>query len=184
MRALTSWSLQTTLWLESALRRFLYCRLCSGWPQRTRPDDTPATLPVCCLRFFDGQLGDGVDDPVEVVFADGIDVGVGRGIHEVDGVGNAVFAGELDRVQVVAQRATEREGIAFSTRSSSLGSVCGRLLHVALMKRRRRIVVHDVHFLLADHVAAEVFLELHAALQGHAEIARSGRRRGRILPAS
>src|ERR1017187_1272285 len=46
-----------------------------------------------------------------------------------------------------------------------------RILHVTLVERRRWIVVHDVHLLLADHVATEILLEIHPALQRHAEIA-------------
>src|ERR1019366_7205622 len=38
-------------------------------------------------------------------------------------------------------------------------------------KGRRWIVVHDVHLLLTDHVAAEILLEVHSALQGHAQVA-------------
>src|ERR1700686_1845756 len=41
------------------------------------------------------ELGYGIDDPVEVFFAYGVEVGVGGGIHEVDPVGAAVFHREL-----------------------------------------------------------------------------------------
>src|SRR2546423_1676367 len=34
-----------------------------------------------------------------------------------------------------------------------------------------RVVLHDVYFLLPDHIAAEVLLEAHSALQRHAQIA-------------
>ena len=39
------------------------------------------------------------------------------------------------------------------------------------MMRLAGIVAHDVHLTLADHVAAEVLLEIHSALQSHAEVA-------------
>ena len=40
------------------------------------------------------------------------------------------------------------------------------------MKWLAGVVLHDVYLLLAHHVAAEIFLEVHPALQSHAKIAR------------
>ena len=54
----------------------------------------------------------GLDDPLEVLLADGLDGGVGRGVQEVDGVGNAVAHRELERAEVVAQRVHELEAVA------------------------------------------------------------------------
>ncbi len=98
-------------------------------------------------------------------------VGVGRGIHEVDGVGHAVFHRELHRVEVVAEGAAERQRV-FRHPLDERRRVLRRVLHVALVERRPRVVGHHVHLLLADHVAAEVLVELHRRLQGHAERAR------------
>ncbi len=83
-----------------------------------------------------GQFGNGVDDPVEVLLADRVDIRVGRGIHEVDGVGDAVFAGKLDGVQVVTQRAAQCEA-SRSTRSSSWDRPAADSLHVALVEGAR-----------------------------------------------
>ena len=118
----------------------------------------------------DRQFRDGVNDPVEVVLAHGIDVGVRCRVHEIDGVRNPVLAGKLHGIEIVPQGAAERQRVALHA-FQQLGIDRRRVLHVALVERRRRIVVHDVHFFLADHVASEVFLELHAVLQRHAEIA-------------
>ena len=93
-----------------------------------------ANFPVCCLGFAHCQFGHRVHDPVEIFLADGIHVRVGRGIHEVDGVRNAVFAGKLDGVQVVAQSAAEREAIALHS-LQQLGIDRRRILHVALVER-------------------------------------------------
>src|SRR5271167_1056612 len=46
------------------------------------------------LSLADRQLRDRIHDPVEVLLADRVYVGVGRGIHEVNGVRDAVFAGK------------------------------------------------------------------------------------------
>src|ERR1039458_6565369 len=51
------------------------------------------------VGLADRQLRDGVHDPVEVFLADRVYISVGRGIHEVDGVRDAVFAGKLDGVE-------------------------------------------------------------------------------------
>ena len=63
------------------------------------------------MRFGDGEVGDLLDDPVEVGLANGMEIGVGRGVHEVDGVGDAVLYGEFDGVEVVAERPAELERI-------------------------------------------------------------------------
>jgi hypothetical protein len=52
-----------------------------------------------------------------------------------------------------------------------LGRSAAAVQHVAVRVRTARIVLHDVHLLLADHVAAEVLLEIDGLLQSHAEIA-------------
>src|SRR5271170_4634672 len=39
------------------------------------------------------------------------------------------------------------------------------------MKWRSRIVIHNPHLFLPNHVAAEIFLEFDSVLQGHAQVA-------------
>ena len=63
------------------------------------------------LRLGDGEVGYFADDPVEVGLAYGVQVCVGGGIHEVDGVGDAVFDGEFDGVEVVAEGLAELQGV-------------------------------------------------------------------------
>src|SRR5882724_4132518 len=133
----------------------------------------PAELAVRVLHgqgFLDRQLSHGFYHPLEIFRADGIDIRVGSGIHEVDGVRNAAFNGELDRVQVIAKSAAERKRI-FDDAVAQRGLRLGIAFDVAFVERRLRVIAHDVDFFLADHVAAEVFLELHAALQGHTQVA-------------
>jgi len=99
-----------------------------------------------------------------------VEVGVGGGVHEVDGVGDAVFAGELYGVEVVAERFAEGQGIFFYSLQQLL-VVLGSVEHIAVRMWAARIVGHDADFGLADDVAAEVFLEVNCGLEGHAEIA-------------
>ncbi len=61
------------------------------------------------LRFLDGEIGHVLDDPLEVFRADRVEVGVGGGIHEVDGVGDSVFYGKFDGIEVVSQSFAERQ---------------------------------------------------------------------------
>ena len=72
----------------------------------------------------------------KLALAHGVQVGVGRGIHEVDGVGDAVFDGELDGVEVVAERAAELERILLDA-LEQLRIVGGWVLDIALGVRRR-----------------------------------------------
>ena len=98
-------------------------------------------------------------------------VGIRGRVHEINRVRHAVFDGELDRVQVVAQRAAQHLRVARDPRQQ-LARIVRRRSHVALVERRARIVGHDVDLLLAHHVAAEVLLEVHRPLQRHAQRAR------------
>ena len=77
------------------------------------------------------------DDPLEVVLADRVQVGVGRRVHEVDGVRHAVLDGELDGVQVVAERPAERERVALDAVDAAPGRTAGGFLHVALVDAAR-----------------------------------------------
>ena len=66
--------------------------------------------------FGNCQVGYFFDDPVEIGLAYGMEVGVGSGVHEVDGVGDAVFDSEFDSIEVVAERSAERQRIFLNTR--------------------------------------------------------------------
>ncbi len=108
-------------------------------------------------------------------------VGIRRGIEEIDRIRDAVLHGELHRVHVVAQSAAEREAIAARRGRTSAGSMGGGVVHVALRVRPARVVLHDVHLLLADHVAAEIFGEFDAWSAASCRGRRSRRRRRRTL---
>ena len=83
--------------------------------------------------FGDREVGYFFDDPVEVGLAYGVQIGVGGGIHEVDGVGDAIFDGELDGVEVVAEGAAEDERILLHA-GEQFRVVCRRVLEVALVR--------------------------------------------------
>ena len=93
--------------------------------------------------FGNCQVGYFFDDPVEIGLAYGMEVGVGSGVHEVDGVGDAVFDSEFDSIEVVAERSAEGQRIFLNTRQESR-IVGGRVLHVALVVWLARVVGHDV----------------------------------------
>src|SRR5687768_15228936 len=63
-------------------------------------------------RLVDRERGYLRDDPFEIVGADRVQVGIGRGVHEVDGVRHAVLDGELHGVEVVAERLAQRDRVA------------------------------------------------------------------------
>jgi len=100
-----------------------------------------------------------------------VEIGVWSGIHEVDGVRNAVFDRELNGVEVVAERLAELERIPLDA-CEQLLVVFGRVLDVALVMGPARIVGHDLDLALANDVAAEVLVEFDGLLVEHAEVAR------------
>src|SRR6478736_4008625 len=63
-------------------------------------------------RLLHREIGDGVDDPVEVGAADRMQIGVWCRVHEVNRIGDAVFDSEFHRIQVVAKRTAEQQRIA------------------------------------------------------------------------
>ena len=108
------------------------------------------------------------DNPLEVFVADGVHVGIGRGIEEVDGVGDAFFNGEFDGIQVIAEGATQRERIFDDAIMEHLRTG-HTIFDIAEMMRLFGIVFHDADFLLADDVTAKILVEIDACLQSHAE---------------
>ncbi len=122
---------------------------------------------VVAAGALDCHVCDVVDNPLEVFFADGDTVRVGRGVHEVDGVGDAVFDRELDRVEVVAEGLAQGQGVALHALDERR-VIAGRVLDVALRVRPRGVVRHDAHVLLVDDVATEILAELDRRLEHHA----------------
>ena len=64
------------------------------------------------MAFFTAMSATAFTIHSKLASTDGVQLGVGRGVHEVDGVGHAVLDGELDGVQVVAERLADRVRIA------------------------------------------------------------------------
>src|SRR5882724_9219324 len=121
-------------------------------------------------RFGYSHFGDRIHDPIKILPAHGMNIGIGRRIEKINGVGDAIFNREFNRVQVVTQRPAQRLRVLYHS-LQQLGYCWRRIFHIALMVWRLRIVVHDVHFFLSDDIAAEIFFELDAMLQSHAQVA-------------
>src|SRR5665213_382069 len=122
------------------------------------------------LCFFDRQPGHGIDDRVKAGLAYRVEIGIRHGVHEVDGVGDAVLNGELDRVEVVAESAAEGEGVLLDP-LEELRVAGGRFKEVTVLVRLAGIVGHDADFGLAYDEAAKVLLKVNGRLKGHAEVA-------------
>src|SRR5690606_40263743 len=75
-----------------------------------RPAPVPPSLPSTTL--FRSDVGHGRDRPLEPLRAEGVDVEVRRGIHEVDRIRDAILDRELQRVHPVAEGAAEAAGLA------------------------------------------------------------------------
>src|SRR5258708_38866497 len=83
-------------------------------------------VPVCCqkgvpaevallwawlLREANSHISHVLDYPIEIKWGQRVDIHVGRGVHEIDSVGNAIANGPLERIHIVPQRAYELERI-------------------------------------------------------------------------
>src|SRR5215471_16933808 len=107
-----------------------------------------------------------LEDPVEVVLADRVEVGVGSGVQEVDCVGDTVADRELESVEVVPESSRQLAAVPHDA------LVQGRLdplsvTDVALVMGTPRVVAHDVDVAPADRVAAEVLGEVDLLLERH-----------------
>src|ERR1039458_7229320 len=85
--------------------------------------------------FSNRQFRHGVHNPVKIFLAHRVYISIGSRIHEVDGVRYAVLAGKFNRVEVIAEGATEGQAIAFHA-LQQLRIGCWRILHVTLVARR------------------------------------------------
>ncbi len=76
--------------------------------QKSRPAQfLHRTLPA--QRHLHRHLGDGIHDPVEILLPDRGNLGIRRGIQEVNGVWHSALDRELHGVQVVAQSPAQAE---------------------------------------------------------------------------
>src|SRR5579872_1902150 len=105
-------------WYSSSIPKvklgFMACRLsscCFGAAQKTAPVEIRLWLLVAQC-FVDCQLRDTFDHPLKISFADRMNVGVGRGIQEIDRIWHTVLDRKFDCVEIVAERAAERQAIA------------------------------------------------------------------------
>jgi hypothetical protein len=121
------------------------------------------------LRLLHRQIGDRLNNPLEVFLAHRMQIRIRRGIHKVDRVRNPILHGELHRVQVVAKGPAQLQRVLFHLLQQLLRRRRG-ILHIPLRMRPPRIVVHDAHLLLSHHVAPKILREVHRLLQHHAQI--------------
>ena len=96
-----------------------------------------------------------------------MEVGVRGAVHEVDGVGNAVPHGELDRVHVVAEGVAEGEGVPRDTQGHVVRDSLPRDRRVARFVGLLRGVRNDPHLPPARDPAPVVVGELDRLLGHH-----------------
>ncbi len=72
--------------------------------QKRRPAQLAGRI-LIAKRFGHSHFRDRIHDPVKIRLAHGMNVGVRRRIEKINGVRNAIFDRELNRVEVVTQRA-------------------------------------------------------------------------------
>jgi len=99
------------------------------------------------LGFGNCQLRHLFDNPVEVCLANGVQVRIRHGVHEVDGIGNAVFDGKLDGIEFVAQRVAKLERVQPDVLQQP-AAIARRLRQVALGVRFARVIGHDADLFL------------------------------------
>src|ERR1700674_2022017 len=138
--------------------------------QEPRPSQLPRRI-LCAQRHLHRHLRHRIDNPLKVLPSYRRNFRIRRRIHEINRVRHAILHGKLHSIQVVPQSPAQSQRIllhAFLQRCRR-----GRRipLHIPLMKRSPRIVLHDVYFLLPHYIATEIFIKLHPVLQSHAQIA-------------
>jgi hypothetical protein len=106
---------------------------------------------------FDGIFCGSLHYPVEVVFTDAALLGVGGGVAEVDGIGDAIAEGELDCIEVIAEEVVDAQHDLLHFPESFGGGpeVC----LVAEVVGVTGLIRHDPDVFAADTVAAVVFGE-------------------------
>src|SRR5437879_3184324 len=111
----------------------------------------------------DRQVGHVPHRPIEVLAGQRIDVEVGRGVHEVDGVGNPAAHRPLDRIHVVSQGPHQGEGVLHDAVAERGIEVAG--VHVVLP--RRGVIMDRQDVLLPDAEATHKLLPLDDLLDDH-----------------
>ena len=99
---------------------------------------------------------------------DGVDVHIGRRVHKVNGIGDAIAHGELHAVHVIAQDAVEQPRVLRNPLAQRRGQVV--MLHQVTPLLGVILNGHDV--VLADANAAHIGIPLDVLLQHHAQRAR------------
>src|SRR5467141_4689412 len=101
---------------------------------------------------------------LEIEFRNAVALEIRRGIQEVDGVGYAVFDGELDGIHFVAQRLIDGLRIFHHTRAELRSQV----LMVDQVLAFLGIIVNGDNVRLAESETAQVLSEIDEFLEGHA----------------
>src|SRR5579872_1726919 len=144
-----------------------------GYLHRSSQKRRPAQLMGRILvaeGFFHCHFRHGIHNPLEVLPSDRIDVGIWRGIHEIDGVRYPIFDGELNGVQVIAKGLAQSQGILHDPLVQLRTGWRRVTFDIALVEWRLWVVLHDVNRFLTHDVAAVVLLKFNAVLQGHTQV--------------
>ena len=111
--------------------------------------------------------------PLKVLRTNGISIGIGGRVAEIDGNGHPTAYGKFHCVEVVAQALAQPQGVVLDGIEQLLASLTlgfhGGL--VALMGRVAWLVGHDEHVLAAQAVATEVVIKLNSFLVKHDQLA-------------
>src|SRR6266571_3833422 len=137
-----------------------------------------ATIPICCqkgvpaqiavlgawlLREPDSHISHVLDHPIEVKWGQRVDIHVGSGVHEVDGVGNAVANGPLERIHIVPQGAHELQCII----NDAATEFRTEMLVLNVIFALAWIVLDRHDFFLSQGDAANVLLPVDEFLNDH-----------------
>src|SRR5207245_7423027 len=130
----------------------------------------PAVLFAPGRGGFSADVGENevahlLEHPAEVVLLDRKVVEIGRGVQEVDGVQDAVFDRELDRVHVIAERLDQGSRVLYGlVAEPALNRVRGL---VALFERRLGVVADREDVVASDADAPDVVVPVDKFLQDH-----------------
>src|SRR5450432_3419705 len=136
--------------------------------QKPRPPQLPHRI-LARRSHLHRHLRHRIHDPVKILLPHGSNLRVRRRIQKVNRIRHSTLHSKFHGIQVVPQSPAQRQRVLHHPLLQLRSRGRRVSLHVPLVVRRPRIVLHDVHFFLPHHVAPVVLLKLHAMLQRHAQ---------------
>lgn len=106
---------------------------------------------------FDGVVGGGLHDPLEIVFAYAGFFGIGGRVAEIDRIGDAVAYGKLDGIEIIAQPGVDTQDDLLHFLQSFRGGI--EIGDIAEVMGIAGFIGHDPYIFAADAIAAIVFCE-------------------------